>query len=115
MTKRRVIDSIYGFEKVLGAPSGFNLKSSRVLGPVKECPGKCISPGYLAHGSLIFFVTELSDPTRSPPFAFLTNCVLVVPHSVHIPLSIGLLFLLLTFRRSLVSVFLLHFSQHKLI
>src|SRR6218665_1327363 len=77
-----------GFGKVLGAPSGFNLKSSRVPGPVKECPGKCISPGYLVHGSLIFFVTELSDPTRSPPFASLTNCVLVVPHSAHIPLSI---------------------------
>ena len=61
-------------KKVLGAPSGFNLKSSRVTGPVKECPSKCTSPGNLAHGSLIFFVTELSDPTRCPPFAFLTNC-----------------------------------------
>src|SRR6218665_1162295 len=104
-----------GFEKCLGVPTGFNFKSSRVAGPVKLCPGKCISPGNLAHGSLIFFVTELCDPTRSPPFAYLTNCVLVVPHSIHIPLSIGLLFLLLTFRRSLVSVFLLHFTQYKLI
>src|SRR6218665_1041083 len=102
-----------GFEKVLGAPSGFNLKSSRVPGPVKECPGKWSLPGNLAHGSLIFFVNELSDPARSPPFESLTNCVLVVPHSVHIPLSIGLLVLLLTFRSSLVSVFLLHFTQYK--
>src|SRR6218665_234739 len=88
MTKRRITTLSTGFEQVLGAPPGFNLKSSRVAGPVKECPGKCISPEYLAHGSLILFVTELSDPNRFPPFASLTDFVLVVPHSVHIPLSI---------------------------
>src|SRR6218665_560121 len=111
MTKRRVIDSIYGFEKVLGVPSGFNLKSSRVLGPVKECPGKCISPGNLAQGSLIFFVTELCDPTRSPPFCIFDKlCFSRLTLCTYPPEHRSIIFTCDVQKVSRI-VFLLHFTQ----
>src|SRR6218665_2296184 len=87
--------------------------SSRVPGPVNEWPGRCISPGYLAQGSLILLVKEFKEPTRSPPcFSAFTNWVLVIPQTAHSPLSIGRPLLLTKFVLFLVSVFILHFTQY---
>ena len=65
---------LIGLLHSLGVKFGLSLLSSRVPGPVKLCPGKCISNGKLLTALL------------RRPLPALTNLIFIFPQTLQIPL-----------------------------